>query len=312
MSYCVAQFATIIAGENDMPSRRIDLNRLQIFRTIVLAGSITKAAQQLRQPKSRVSRQLSSLEEELGAQLIFRTTRSLQLTPFGRELTQSVMSHLNSLEDALDRLSSGDEEVAGRIRISVPDDIGTQLMGRICHSFLAMYPKVDLDVHVGNQRVDLVRESFDLALRIGKLHDSTLLQKRIGIFQLTAYLSPELRAKYGAVTSPDLAFTSDGTSIRLKGNGEQRRAKLQPVFVSNSFFVLRDLAIQGAGLAVLPPFIASEAVRDGKLLPVLKDWYFDSVPAHFVMPNQKDVPLRIKKFMEHVRSQLLQFLNSNS
>ncbi len=302
-----------------MPSRRIDLNRLQIFRTIVLSGSITKAAQQLRQPKSRVSRQLASLEEELGAQLIFRTTRSLQLTPLGRELTQNVLSHLNSLEDALDRLSSDAEEVAGRIRVSVPDDIGTQLMGRICHSFLAMYPKVELDVHVGNQRVDLVRESFDLALRIGKLHDSTLLQKRIGIFQLTAYLSPELRAKYGAVTSPNeltsipyLAFTSDGTSIRLKGNGEQRRAKLQPVFVSNSFFVLRDLAIQGAGLAVLPPFIASEAVREGKLLPVLKDWYFDSVPAHFVMPNQKDVPLRIKKFMEHVRSQLLQFLNSNT
>lgn len=297
----------------------IDLNRLQIFRAIALNGSISKAATQLAQPKSRISRQLAALEKELGSQLIYRTTRQFQLTPAGQELFHRAVPLLNELEGAIEFVTTGTDEVSGRLRVSVPDDIGTELMGAISHSFLAMYPKVMLEVHVSNSRVDLVRENFDLALRIGKMKDSSLIQKKIGNVNLVPYLSSELKAKVGSLNSPNdlskipyVAFSPDlvsqRKSLRLSNGKEVRTVDLKCAFVSNSFFVNREMAIKGIGFTILPPFLAKEAVSRGQLIPAFRDWVLEGSPVHTVFPNQKEIPPRTRKFIDHLRAQLSLYL----
>jgi LysR family transcriptional regulator, regulator for bpeEF and oprC len=314
---CVAYLATAsFLGGN---IQNLDLNRLQIFRAIVLNGSISKAAVQLGQPKSRVSRQLSSLEGELGSQLIYRTTRQFQLTPSGQELFSKAVPLLNELEGALATVATGTDEVSGRLRVTAPEDIGTALMGGISQTFLAMYPKVSLEIHVSNQRVDLVRDQFDLAIRIGKMKDSTLIQKKLGNINLVPYLSPELRSRMPALNSPSdlsripyVAFSPDfiaaRKSLRLSNGSEVRPVEVKPIFVSNSFFVNRGFAVNGLGFTVLPPFLAKDFLARGELVPAFRDWVLEGSAVHTVIPNQKEIPQRTKKFIEHVRAQLSLYL----
>lgn len=301
-----------------MTHSRIDLNRLHIFRTIILAGNLTKAAVQLGLPKSKVSRQLAALEEEVGCELVFRTTRQLQLTPVGKELLQSALPHLSELEGALERIAQGSEEVSGRLRVTVPDDMGTVFMGGIVSTFMSMYPKVLLEVHVTNQKLDLIRDSFDLALRIGKLKDSTLVQRKIGNIRLSPYISPELKARSSLVephdlaSLPHLAFTTHldpkNAMLRLHRSGDSRTVKTEVAFASNSFFVLRDLAARGRGFTMLPAFVAEDALRRNELIPALREWSAEGQPVHLVTPHQRDIPVRARKFIEHLQTEMKSIL----
>ncbi|MBY0554968.1 LysR family transcriptional regulator [bacterium] len=301
-------------------ANQIDLNKIYVFRAVVRAGSITKAAQLLKQPKSNVSRQLSTLEEELGMPLVLRTTRHLSLTSAGKELNETVLPYLNEIEGALDKIKEGTDEVAGRIRITVPEDIGIELMGGITKSFQSMYPQIVLETHVGNRWVDLIKESFDMALRIGRMNDSTLIQKKIGMVSLGLYLSPSLKMKTGVIKKPSdisdipyLAFSPNpklcGLRINFHQSSQVKSVKLRTVFTSNSFFCLRDLAIKQGGMAVLPSFMAERFVQSGDLVRILRDWEIDTLPMHVLIPHQKDVPLRTRKFIEHLQQGLMPLLS---
>jgi DNA-binding transcriptional LysR family regulator len=282
-----------------------------IFREVVLAGSFSKAAAKLKQPKSRISRNVASLEEEMGLQLIYRTTRQFQMTSAGHDLMQKTMHLLGELERAVDSITASAEEVAGVLRVSVPDDMGTELMGEICNSFMALYPKVTIDLQVSNLIVDMVRESFDMVVRIGKLKDSSLIQRRIGQINLTPFIAPGLLQKLGGKLRledleqvPYLSFSPLPQALKLSNGGETRSISVKPLFTSNNFFVLRSLAIHGNGFAALPPFLANEAVSRGQLVPAVKGWSLEGSPVHIVVPQQKEIPLRTKKFMEHLAEHL--------
>lgn len=297
-----------------MPRDLLDLNRLNIFKEVALAGSFSKAAAKLHQPKSRISRNMAALEQELGVQLVYRTTRQFQLTPAGQQLIDHALPLLRDLVGAVEQVSTSAAEVAGPLRISVPDDVGVELMGGICSSYMARHPRVTIDLHVGNQMVDLVRDSFDLALRIGRLKDSSLIQRRIGQITLAPYLSPTLAERFGGRLKPAdleripyLQFASSSgpiRTLRLTKGKETKAISVTPVFSANNFFVLRSMAIAGQGLAVMPPFLAREAVVSGRLVPALREWVLEGSPMQVVMPHQRELPLRTKLFVEHLTESL--------
>lgn len=292
----------------------IDLNRLTIFKEVALAGSFSKAAAKLRQPKSRISRNMAALERELGVQLVYRTTRQFQLTPAGQDLFSHALPLLRELESTVEKVATGAEDIAGPLRISVPEDIGVELMGDICSSFLRRYPRVMIDVHVGNQFVDLVRDAFDIALRIGRLQDSSLIQRRVGQITMAPYLSPTLRDRYGGRLKPDdlrevpyLQFASSSgpmRTLKLNRGNESKMITTSPIFSANNFFVLRSLAIAGQGFTIMPQFLVQEALKDGRLVPALKDWALEGSPVQVVMPQQREVPMRTKAFVEHLTETL--------
>ena len=295
----------------------IDLNRLRIFKEVVVSGSFSRAAASLKQPKSRISRNIAALESELGVQLIYRTTRQFQLTPAGTELFQGAASLLNDLSETLDRVSSGATEIAGPLKITVPEDFGVEVMGGLCFEFMQLYPKVRIELHVSNQRMDLVKESIDVALRIGAPRDSTMIQKKLGTMRTALVMSPAFRARHSVTklesleALPFLAFSpSDPKRVQLKlANGKETRTlKLQPVFAANNFFPLRDLAMRGAGVAIVPPFLVREAVREEKLVFAFKDWVTEGVQVSLLIPHQRETPARVKKLTEFLAARLTDFL----
>lgn len=297
----------------------IDLNRLRIFKEVVQSGSFSKAALNLRQPKSRISRQISALEKDLGIQLIYRTTRQFQLTAAGNDLFVQASPLLNQLRNTLDQVRTASEELSGSIRLSVPDDIGLSMMGLVCKEFLSLHPKIRIDLHVGNMLVDLIRDSFDLVVRIGKVRDSTMIQKKLGNVGLSFVASPGLLKKYPAIRDmqdlldlPFLAFSSQNNrSLLVKVRKEAKTVSLplSPIFSANNFFVLRELALADVGFTVVPPFIAKDFIKAGSLMPLLAGWQTDGGPVQILMPQQKEVPTRIKRFVEFLSDRLTDYLH---
>lgn len=292
--------------------QHIDLNRLNIFKVVVLTGSFSKAALQLKIPKSRVSRQISSLESELKVPLIYRTTRSFQLTDAGRELYQNALPHLTELQEALSFLGDTRSDLQGLVRFTVPEDVGVELMGQICAEFTQLYPRIKLETIIDNRFIDLVKEGVDIALRMGKTKDSTLTAKRIGTTRLGIYASPILLQKFAKLKEPQdlihlpfLSFFGSGTqSLRLKGPKGPCVVKLEPSFAGNNFFLLKRMALSGHGFTLLPGYLAKRELADGKLVHLLKDFRSDEGPVQLVFPPQKNMPPRIRTVIDFMASRI--------
>jgi len=292
-----------------------DLNLLKFFHQVVISGSFTKAASALRSPKSKISRSISALESEVGVQLFYRTTRKLQLTPAGKTLFEKSAPLFTELEATLENLNDTQNDVSGLIRMSVPEDTGVELLGGICKGFLDLHPRVTFHLDVSNRLVDLIGESFDLALRVGPISGDTLIQRSVGEIHMEAVMSPKL---YESFNSPErleelekipyLAFQAEGMEKRIKtvfiSKKERRALKLNPLFSSTNFFLLRTLAIQGLGFGILPPYLVREQIKNGELVSVFSEWTTDKDVVHLVLPPQKKIPLRIKKWMDYLTLRL--------
>jgi LysR family transcriptional regulator for bpeEF and oprC len=298
-------------------ARNVDLNRMQIFRQVVAAGSFSKAAALLHQPKSRISRNISALERELGVQLIYRTTRQFRLTDAGKDLYSRALAPLNELSRVLDNVSSFSDEISGRLRVTAPEDVGVVLIGDVCRAFVEVHPKVHIDLHLTTQILDLVKDSIDVAIRIGKLKDSSLLQKKIGKVRLRIFMSPALRDQSGALNKvedlekiPFLSFShSSRGKMRITNGKSQKSLSLKSVFSANNHLVLRSMALQGMGAAMLPLFLIKEDLRQGTLVQAFPDWGSEEIPIQVVIPQQKEPSPSVKRFVEFTTTQLAPYFN---
>lgn len=295
-----------------------DLNRLHVFREVALAGSFSKAAVILKQPKSRVSRNISQLERDLGVQLIYRTTRQFQLTPSGKDLLQKTAPLLSELQNTLEQITTEADEISGPVTVTVPEDIGTELMGKICHDFLTLYPKVQLNLVQTNQFLDLVKETVDVAIRIGAGRSSTMIQRRVGTVDMVLVMSPALlshQAPLHQLTDlerfPFLAFTPlirQRPHLKLSKGRESQTLKFKAHFSSNNFFPLRQMAVLGGGVALLPAFLVRDQINSGQLVQVFKEWSVEGSPINILIPHQKEPPLRLRRLMDFLSLRLAAYL----
>ncbi|MDC0713632.1 LysR family transcriptional regulator [Stigmatella sp. ncwal1] len=295
--------------------RDINLNRIEIFREVALSGSFTKAALTLKQPKSRVSRNISALESELGVQLIHRSSRHFRLTEAGRVFYARMQGLMEQVHEAINELTETTNEVAGPIRISVAEDIGHSLMSHVCHDFLKQYPKVQVELHLTNDCVEALGSSFDLAVRVGRLKDSAALQRKVGETYLLLVASPVFLREYGElprdptefIELPFLGFSRFGSfqqQLSLVNGGVKRQVKVKIPFLSNDLLVLKSMAMKGMGLAWLPSFILRDELHKGTLVHVFRGWTSQAFPIQIVLPPRKDSPLRIKRFVDFVAAAL--------
>jgi DNA-binding transcriptional LysR family regulator len=292
----------------------MDLNQLELFHEVVKSGSFSKAASRLGMPKSRVSRHMARLEHDLGVALIYRTTRQFRLTQAGTDLFQRTSPLLAELKSNFESVSQGAEEVAGLIKVTVPEDIGSELMAAICHDFLLLHPRVELGIHASNQLVDLVKESIDVALRIGPTRDSSMIRRKLGNVGLILVAAPDFLARNGTPTRleqlealPFLSFSPHGqrrTTLKLTNGRDRKSVQLESRFWCNNFFVLRSLASEGSGFTAIPAFLARDMFAKGSLVPVMKDWTVESNPVQILIPSQKDVPFRIRAFVDFLAERL--------
>lgn len=287
----------------------MDLNEIFVFAKVVQSGSFVRAARELDMPKSTVSRKVLELEQRLGARLLQRTTRTLHLTDIGRAYYAHAERILAELEAADAAVSQLQAEPRGLLRVTAP--LNFSHMGPICERFLTRYPEVRLEIACSDRVVDLVADGFDVAVRVGKLADSSLIARPLAVMRSVLVASPSLLAAHGRLPNapeqltrwPCLAFGSaaERSSWELSSrSGRTVSVRLEPRFVVNDFEVLSSAAVAGLGLALLPAERCVEHLRQGRLRRLLPEWSAIERPLSAVYPSGRHLSPKLSAFVAHL------------
>jgi len=284
------------------------LTRMRAFIDVVEAEGFSAAARKIGRSKALLSKYVRELEDELGALLLNRTTRQFSLTEAGHTYyrrASEIVREVDSLADAV-RESSGD--VRGRIKLSAPRTFADAPVGQSLIDFARKHPDIVLDIHLDDRFVDLVEEGFDLAVRISRLENSSLIARRLAPFSVRVCGSPELIARVGMPAHPrDLArapciIDTNGRWLanwpfRGDDNDTTSVAVTGPIEV-NSPMVARGAAVSGLGFAVLPDFIAQPEIADGRLVPVLDDRLLQGGGIFAVYPHRRYLPAKVRVLVD--------------
>jgi DNA-binding transcriptional LysR family regulator len=291
----------------------IDLNRVAVFLRVVESGSFTGAAQALELPKSSVSRSVQHLEDSLGVQLLQRTTRKLHLTDAGRLYYEQARIALSQLGDAGAAVSSMRAEPRGTVRVTAPPDLGVIALPEIVADFVAKYPKVQIDVSLSSRTVDLVQEGVDIAIRAGRLGDSSLVARKVAMAELGLFASKRYLAKRG--TPKKLVDLKEHDCVlfrapthratwRLTGpSGEEKVDVTGPVSVDDIGFVSRAIACD-LGIGLVPAFHCG-ARRDVER--VLPTHALGGAQFSVVTPSTRHQPAAVTLFRDFVTRRLQEF-----
>ncbi|MET0391391.1 MAG: LysR substrate-binding domain-containing protein [Polyangiales bacterium] len=284
----------------------IDLNLLRAAVRVHETGSFTAAARKLGVPRSTVSRAVSALEEVLGAELFKRTTRSVKTTRYGLALFERVDPALRDLEGVLSEVPARADEPAGTLRVTTTPDIAQILLAPVIARFTTRYPDVNVELQLSAELVDLTQQDIDVALRVtrGKLADSALIARKLGVMHLRQYAAPSYLARRGTPKSPTDLQTHDWVgfegiaSIPLPRRVNKTRARRS--ISCNDMFVLRELLRAGTGIGMLPTFLADADVASGALVRVLPRWVEHTGHVYLVYPSRKHTPSRVVLFRDYV------------
>ena len=157
----------------------MDLNLLKVFIKVADCGSLTKASKLLNHPKSKISRDLNKLEDEFEQTLLNRTPKGVTLTEHGFNLLQATRAQLEDLESSLQKVKSDPNEIKGKVKLTAPEDLSSFILTRLITEFMDKYPDVSIELFSTTEFLDFKKNNIDLALRIGKLDDSNLVQKKV-------------------------------------------------------------------------------------------------------------------------------------
>lgn len=289
-----------------------DLNLLRIFTVVIDEGNLSAAARKLDLPVSSVSRAVTRLEEEVGAQLLVRTTRQMKMTPLGEAMYQAAAPLLASLVSEVSRITEKTESPAGELRLTAPVELGQAFLARAITKFLARYPGVSVHAHLTNDLVDLVRDGMDVAIRFSgpQLKDSALVASRLATLSGQIYAAPAYLARKGTPRTPaDLAqhdWVTFTRASRLQLSGPEGKTDVKPrgrVSSSEILFV-RELIRAGDGIGFLPTFLAQADVDSGVLVRVLPKASAFTGYVWLVRPVTKHVPARVAAFRDFITDYL--------
>jgi DNA-binding transcriptional LysR family regulator len=294
-----------------MERRQVDLEDLLAFLRIVETGSLSRAAERLGISKSIVSRRLSDLEACLSAKLVTRGARGAKPTELGQAYYAKAANVWAGLEAANEMVAESVSEIAGKLRISAPLSFGIQRLTGVLAAFAMRYPNVELDVSFEDRSVDLVGGGFDLAIRIGNLTDSSLIARRLGSVHRALVGSPDYLAAHGWPEQPRdltrhraLFYANAGAAERWRfkvGDGWEHVA-VQARLRADNGEMLRDAAIAGLGLAILPDFIVGSAIGQGRLEILLPNYPIESAGLYAVMPPGRAVTARVRGLVSYLAS----------
>lgn len=286
--------------------RRFD--ELQAFVAVVEAGSFTAAADRLDTAKSALSRRVSALEDRLGVQLLRRTTRRLNLTDTGRSFYEHSARILADLDEAEAAVLQEHGELRGVLRVALPVSFGVRHMDDLVAEFVRRHPRVTFDLDLNDRRIDLVQEGVDLAVRIGRLKDSTLIARRLFDARTVVCASPEYLDKHGVPATPaDLQendclvyanLAEPGRWVYRDKSGASQYVDVRVAMSATSGDFLSQAATQGLGVVMQPTFIAGEKICAGDLVPILTEYEWPVSPAYAVYPPTRHLSYRVRAFID--------------
>ena len=292
-----------------------DLNPLRTLQQVVQSGSFTLAAAQLGLPKSTVSRQIAKLEDELGTQLFRRTTRKLQPTEAALRLARSMEQALQQIHEAENEILNRQPGLRGLLRVTAPNEFGASLLQKVLPAFLKRHPDLEVEIYLSDRLVDLIREGFDVAIRAGELEDSSFKARKLGSEEFMLVASPHYLKKHGTPKTPEdlknhvcLRASNLHPSPHWEFHFDRKRVRipiLGPLAINN-LLVLRDWAIQGLGLTIVPKTFCRLEIEDRKLIPVLSEWKLDvhGSAIHALYPAQRFTPPKVTAFVQFLAEEL--------
>lgn len=293
----------------------LEPNDLMLFARVVDEGSFSRAAARVGQPKSTVSRRIAGLESQLGERLLLRTTRKLTVTDFGHSVLEHARQVASEVEAAVSLAQHRQVEPKGRLRVSMPGDFATAVLGQMLASFIERYPAISLELDLTPRRVDLIGENFDLALRMGDLgEDTSLTARRLATMSIGLYAAPSYLRRRGMPPEPEALMEHDALRLLQRSGdpfpwvltrGDTRWEGIPPGrATANSPELLGRLARAGAGIAAINDHFAMPYVRSGELMPVLDDWTLPPSAAWAVFPGRRLMPARTRVFLDAIEAEL--------
>lgn len=298
------------------------MNRLEsmsVFVSVVDAGSLSAAGRKLRMPLPTVSRKISELETQLKARLLHRSTRALTLTDAGKAYFASCKRILEDVAEA-ERSASGEYSApTGELILTAPIVFGRLHVLPILTDFLKAYPDVKVRLILGDRSLNLLEDHIDLAVRIGKLPDSTLVATRVGMVREVVCASPGYLANRAAPKKPQDLIQHDCISFASLMSSETWQFKdgqsvvvvpVQSRLVVNTAEAAIDAAILGAGATRVLSYQIEKAIKAGSLLTVLKKFEPEPVPVSLMYAGQRQLPLKLRAFLDFAAPRLRTALHS--
>lgn len=283
---------------------------LAAFVRTVDRGSQAAAARELDVTPAMVGRYIRALEDRLGARLLHRTTVAQSLTEAGAAFHAQASTILEQLDAAENAAADRQTAPSGVLRVNAPMVFGVRTLAAAVAGFGALHPTVRVELVLNDRVVDLVEEGYDLAVRIGQLPDSSLIARRLAPCRMVVCAAPSYLARRGHPDSPDAlrghncllySYAAQGGIWRFAGPaGVAAEVAVAGNLVANNGDALLNAALEGAGIILQPSFIVGDAVRQGRLAPLLPGWRVPDLAVHAVYPSGRHLPPKVRRFVAYL------------
>lgn len=295
-----------------------DLNDLALFAAVVRNNGFSAAARDLNIPKSKLSKHVARLEEQLGVRLLERSTRKLRVTEIGQVFYEHCQGLLDGVAVAEAEIAAVKAEPTGTVRLACPLGF-TPMLADILPAFHRRYPGVRLLITTTNRRIDLIEERIDVALRARDQldTDNQLIIRRFGEVRQRLAASPTLLTRFDDITidnlceMPTLSMNEQHAADvwrLVDGEGHTTEISHRPIIGCSDFLILERAAIEGMGVALLPDHICERAFRAGVLAPVLPEWSSGDVVVHLVFPSRHGMLPATRALIDYLADNLLNAL----
>lgn len=291
---------------------------LQVFRHVAELRSFAEAGRKLGLSPPAVSKNIAELEAHLKVRLINRTTRRMALTEEGKIYLEHVVRGLDALIEAETALTPARTSPAGTLRVSAPMTVALTRLSEAIPGFLSRYPELNLELHLDDRRVDIVREGFDLAIRgYGNLEDSSLIARKLGVMPHVLCAAPSYFKAHRKPQTPSDLKALDHIRFPYGGNADvwefKKDKRIERIAVAARYSVSSSLAVRdalraGFGISLIPLPYVEKDLQEGWLETALNDWMTTEITHYAVYPSRQHVAPKIRVFLDFL---IEQFGNSS-
>ncbi|RST85537.1 LysR family transcriptional regulator [Aquibium carbonis] len=284
------------------------LTRMRAFIDVVEAEGFSAAARKIGRSKALLSKYVRELEDDLGALLLNRTTRQFSMTEAGHTYYKRAVEIIREIDSLADTVRESSGDVRGRIKLSAPRTFADAPIGQCLIDFALAHPDIVLDINLDDRFVDLVEEGFDLAIRISRLENSSLIARRLSPFSVRLCASPALIERVGMPQSPQqlasrpCIIDTNGRWLAnwpFKGDGgEMLSVAVSGPIEVNSPLAARAAAVSGLGFSILPDFIAAPEIETGNLVALMDERMYSGGGIFAVYPHRRYLPAKVRVFVD--------------
>ncbi len=284
------------------------LTRMRAFIDVVEAEGFSAAARKIGRSKALLSKYVRELEDDLGALLLNRTTRQFSMTEAGHTYYKRAVEIIREIDSLADTVRESSGDVRGRIKLSAPRTFADAPIGQCLIDFALAHPDIVLDINLDDRFVDLVEEGFDLAIRISRLDNSSLIARRLSPFGVRLCASPALIERVGMPETPQQLASRPcivDTNGRWLSNwpfrgdgGEMLSVAVTGPIEVNSPLTARAAAVSGLGFSILPDFIAAPEIEAGNLVALMDERMYSGGGIFAVYPHRRYLPAKVRVFVD--------------